>query len=263
MTVIAVGNRAGSAGKTTLVVNLGARLAELGHTVRVMDLDAQANASHWLGHPDPDGPGTREVLFDGVAVGDAERPVDGFDRFTVVSAHIDRMEGVEVELSRVLAGEQRLRRALQTAGDDPSVITLLDCPGSLGTMTVSALTAADVAVTTFSPMEKESAGVAKFEATVEQITEAYNPQLRLAAVVPSIVPPGRDGKYYRQVHAQMRAGWEGLVTPPVRRSVKVPESYSQQVPLLIHAPRDGAAADIAAVVEFLQAACIVAAPVAR
>lgn len=271
MTTIAVGNQAGSAGKTTLVVNVGACLAQLGYRVRVIDLDAQGNASHWLGHPEPlpdengnvapAGLGTYEVLFDGAAIVNAERPVQDLDTLTIVPSHPTRMEGADVELSKVLGGEQRLRMALQAIGDGDDVVTLLDCPGSLGTLTVSALVAADVAVTVFAPAEKEAGGVGKFEATIETVAKAYNPQLRLVAVVPSIVPSA--GSYYRDVLDQVRGAWGGIVTPAVRRSVRVPEAYSAQMPLCLYAPDEPVAADVAAVVEHLQTAGVVGLGAAR
>ncbi|MDN5920167.1 MAG: ParA family protein [Pseudonocardia sp.] len=251
MTVIAVGNQGGSAGKTTFVVNAAARLAQrTGRPVRVVDLDAQANASHWLGHHEPAGaPTVSDVLFHGAALIDAARPVVDVDQLSVVPARRAEMEGADVTLSRVLGGEQKLRMAI-AADPQPPAITLIDCPGSLSTVTVAALVAADLAVTVFAPMEKEAGAVAAFEDTVTQVAAAYNPRLRLAGVVPSIVPGG-GGRYYTDVLAQVRDGWGDLVTPPVRRSVRVPEAYSAQQPLTVYAPGEAVTADLAAVVEHL------------
>lgn len=253
MTVIAVGNQGGSAGKTTLVVNAAARLVQLtGRPVQVIDLDAQANSSHWLGWPEPDGaPTVSDVLFHGAALAAAARPVTKVDGLTVVPARRAEMEGADVTLARILGGEQRLRLAVE-ADPDPDTIRLLDCPGSLSTVTVAALVAADVAVTVFAPAEKEAAAVGAFEGTVEQVAAAYNPRLRLAAVVPSIVPPA--GRYYADVLDQVRAGWGELVTPSVRRSVRVPEAYSAQLPLSLYAPTEAVTDDLAAVVDHLLAA---------
>lgn len=129
MTVIAVGNQGGSAGKTTLVVNAAARLAQVtGRRVRVIDLDAQANASHWLGHPEPtDGPTISDVLFHNAALADADRAVAAVDGLTLVPARRAEMEGADVTLARVLGGEQRLRMALaaDAATTGEQSITLL------------------------------------------------------------------------------------------------------------------------------------------
>lgn len=263
MTVIAVGNQGGSAGKTTLVVNAAARLAQVtGRRVRVIDLDAQANASHWLGHPEPaDGPTISDVLFHNAALADADRAVAAVDGLTLVPARRAEMEGADVTLARVLGGEQRLRMALaaDAATTGEQSITLIDCPGSLSTVTVAALVAADVAVTVFAPMEKEAGAVSAFESTVGQVAAAYNPTLRLASVVPSIVPGG-SGRYYTDVLDQVREGWGDLVAPPVRRSVRVPEAYSAQLPLVIYAPAEPVTADLAAVVEHLLAAGVLGTP---
>lgn len=261
MTVIAVGNQGGSAGKTTLVVNAAARLAQLtGRRVRVIDLDAQANASHWLGHPDPTGaPTVSDVLFNGATLAAAARAVVEVDGLTVVPARRAEMEGADVTLARHLGGEQRLRLALE-ADPEPDTITLVDCPGSLSTVSVAALVAADFAVTVFAPGEKEAGAVSAFESTVAQVAAAYNSRLRLAAVVPSIVPTGA-GRYYSEVLDQVRHAWGDLVAPPVRRSVRVPEAYSAQLPLSVYAPAEAVTADLAAVVDHLLAAGLV--PVTR
>jgi len=258
MTVIAVGNQAGSAGKTTLVVNAAARLVQLtGRPVRVIDLDAQGNASHWLGHPEPSGaPTVSDVLFHQAAIADATRPVAAIDGLSVVPARQAEMEGADVTLSRILGGEQRLRLALEAdAARHGEVLTLIDCPGSLSTVTVAALVAADVAVTVFAPGEKEAGGVSKFEDTVHKVAAAYNPRLRLAAVVPSIVPS--SGSYYSDVLDQIREGWGELVTPKIRRSVRVPEAYSAQQPLVVFAPTEQVTSDLDAVARHMIAAGVV------
>lgn len=261
MTVIAVGNQAGSAGKTTLVVNAAARLAAItGRPVRVIDLDAQGNASHHLGQHDPDtAPTISDVLFHGAALAAATRPVPAVAGLGIVPARRAELEGADVTLARQVGGEQRLRLALEAdAATDPTTITVLDCPGSLGTVTVAALVAADVAITVFAPGEKEASGVSAFEDTVTQVAAAYNPRLRLAAVVPSIVPSA--GRYYADVLDQVRTGWGELVTPPIRRSIRVPEAYSAQLPLTVYAPHEAVTADLAAVVDHLMTTGIAQAP---
>lgn len=262
MTVIAVGNQAGSAGKTTLVVNAAARLAMLtGRRVRVIDLDAQGNASHHLGQdrPDKDLPTISDVLFDGAALADAARGVPAVDGLEIVPGRRGEMEGADLTLARTVGGEQRLRLALEAdAAVDPATITILDCPGSLSTVTVAALVAADAAITVFAPGEKEASGVSAFEGTVADVAKAYNPRLRLIAVVPSIVPA--RGRYYSDVLGQVRDGWGDLVTPSIRRSVRVPEAYSAQLPLAVFAPHEDVTADLEAVVDHLMAAGIAPAP---
>lgn len=267
-TVIAVANQAGSAGKTALVVNLAALLAKLtNRPVRVADLDSQGNASHALGQNDPDGrPTISDVLLHGAKLADALRPVADIPTLAVVPARRAEMEGIDARLAKLLGGEQRLRLALEADAAEDDTVWLLDCPGSLGLVTVSALVAAEKVVTVFAPMEKEAGGIAVFEGTVDQVRVAYNRRLRLAGVVPSIVPPGASaeegarggaGRYYRDVLRQVQDGWGDLVTPPVRRSVRVPESYSAQQPLILYAPEELVTGDIADVLDHLLKAGVI------
>ncbi len=125
----------------------------------------------------------------------------------------------------------------------------------MSTVTVSALIAAE-ADHRVAPMEKEAGGIAAFESTVAQVAAAYNPRLRRAAVVSSIVPSGA-GRYYRDVLRQVENGWGRLVTPPVRRSVRVPESYSAQQPLILYAPEEPVTEDVVAVVDHLLATGVI------
>ena len=88
-------------------------------------------------------------------------------------------------------------------------------------------------------------------ATIEEVRSAYNAKLHLAAVVPCIVPPATSGAAYTEALALLRDTYGDLVTPPVRRSVRIPEAYAQQTPLSIHAPREAVTEDYRAVVEYL------------
>jgi chromosome partitioning protein len=256
MTVLAVGNQAGSAGKTTFVVNAAATLALTGRRVRVIDLDAQANASHWLGLHEPDGKTVRDVLLDEASLEAAEYPVEGIDGLMVVPSKPDLLEGVDVALAKMTGGEQHLRIALEDAresDEEDGVITFLDCPGSLGVLTVAALIAANAALTVFTPMEKEAGGIARFEATIRKVRRVYpsSHDLDLRAVVPSIVPPANSGQYYHDVYDEVTDGWGDIVTPPIRRSVRVGEAYSAQQPLPVFAPDLPVTHDVAKVVDFL------------
>lgn len=249
MSTITFANQAGSAGKTSSAVTLAALLAGRGYTVRLIDSDAQANATLWLkvgGHRLTLG----DVLHRRASLHDAtvDTAVPGLQ---LVPSH-SRLDSDAVELARGVGGEQRLRLAIEDA--PPADVTIIDCPGALSILTVAALVASDALVTVTQPTVKELAGLPQMEATAEEVRAAYNPKLRLAAVVPCIVPPAASGALYTQALAMLREQWGDLVTPPVRRSVRIPEAYSQQVPLSVHAPHEGVTDDYRAVLEHLVAA---------
>jgi len=246
--ILALANQAGSAGKTTSAVTLAALLAEAGHSVLLVDSDAQANASSWLGVDDPANT-LGDVLLRRVAAADAIVDTD-VPNLRLLPAN-DRLDGDVVELARALGGEQRLRIALETL-TVPADVTIIDCPGALSVLTINALVAADAVVTVAQPSIKELAGLPKLESTIDDVRAAYNPKLRLGAVIPCIVPSVNSGAAYVEALALLRETYGDLVTHPVRRVVRVPEAYAHQRPLNLHAPREGVTEDYREVVKHLQ-----------
>lgn len=247
MSTISIANQAGSAGKTTTAVTLAALLAGNGLEVLLIDLDAQANASFWLGVADPEGPTSGDVLVRRVPLAEAivATAVPGLRLVPSTPA----LDSDAVELGRALGGEQRLRLALESCA--PPDVTLIDCPGSLSILTVAALVAGDAVVTVAQPTVKELAGLPRLEATVEDVRAAYNPKLTLAAVIPCIVPPPSSGSLYSEALVLLRDSYGDQVTPPIRRSVRIPEAYSRQVPLTAHAPREPVTEDYRTVLAHL------------
>jgi chromosome partitioning protein len=139
--VLTVANQKGGVGKTTTTVNIAAALAQHGLRVLVIDLDPQGNASTALGidhHADI--PSIYDVLIEGSKIVDVARPADGVAGLWCVPATID-LAGAEIELVSVVARESRLDRALRDYEADIDYV-LIDCPPSLGLLTVNALVAA-------------------------------------------------------------------------------------------------------------------------
>lgn len=261
MAVYAFGNQGGSAGKSTSVTTIGGILASRGRRVRIIDSDAQSNASTALGittDPElstPDRPmqlaklSTSDVLNQIASIDEAEVSTQ-IENLTLVPSSVE-LDSTAVELTKTWGGEQRLRRALVAAS--PVDITLIDCPGALSILTVGALVAADFAITVTQPGLKEMAGIPAFEETIEQVRDSYNSTLRLAAIIPCVVPPPGQGKVYEMALDLLRETFGDLVTPSVRRSTRVPEAYSHQVPLHVHAPKAGVTEDYIRVIEYLTA----------
>lgn len=249
ITVVPVANQAGSAGKTTTVVTLAALLAEQGRRVLVVDLDAQANATTWLG-VDPHTVTTTagDVMLRRRDLTDAIVPTNTSGIRLVPSS--PEMDGAAVELSRVTGGEQRLRLALSGLADID--VVLVDCPGSLSVLTVAGLVAATDLLTVTTPSAKELAGVPRLEETVAEVAEAYNPGLTLAGIVPCMVPPRSGGALYVEALDMLLEAYPEITTPTVRRSVRAPEAYAQASPLPAHSPREPVTQDYRDVLAHLQ-----------
>lgn len=245
--VLAVANAAGSAGKTTTVVSLAAILASRGKRVLVVDGDAQATATSWLRTPAASATLT-DVLLRDVPAHEAAvaTPWDGI---SVVPADRD-LDATSVQLSMVRVGrERRLTRALESVTDLDFV--LIDCPGQITMVTVNALVAADQVLSVTQPTMKELGGVQELQSTLTEVSEAYNPTVTLAGIVPCNVPPSTAGRLYSDAMQLATETWPNLLTPRVRHSVRVPESHAQATPLPYHAPQAQVTADYEAVYAWL------------
>jgi chromosome partitioning protein len=248
MAVHAVVNEAGSAGKTTTAVTLAAILAESGRRTLLWDNDAQGNATLFVGVQAVPGKTAAEVLV-------GERSLDEVivptivDRLFVVPA--DRsLNGALIQLTRDFGGEQRIRVALETvAGQYDAVI--IDCPGAASVLTIAALVASRSVLAVATPSLKELEGLPNLEETIAKVRGMYKPDLFLGAVIPCIVPPVSAGALYVDGQERLREAYGDLVTPPVRRSVRVPEAYSQRVPLTVHAPLEQITSDYQSVADYL------------
>lgn len=139
--LIAVANQKGGVGKTTTTINLGAAAAELGHRVLIVDLDPQGNASTGLGiNPRSLEASMYDVLLKDIPMDDAIEAVAVRNLF-IAPANLD-LAGAEIELVPAFSREMRLKNALASVRDDYDIV-LIDCPPSLGLLTVNAMAAAD------------------------------------------------------------------------------------------------------------------------
>ncbi len=180
MRSIAIMNQKGGVGKTTTVVNLAAALAESGRRVCVVDLDPQAHATLHLGiEPTPDRPSIYDVLSENMPLADARQEVR--DNLWIVGSSLD-LAGSEIELAGVVGREMILRDRL--AEDSAKFDYLLvDCPPSLGILTLNALTAVREVFIPLQPHFLALHGLSRLLETIELVAGRLNSELTLTGIV--------------------------------------------------------------------------------
>jgi chromosome partitioning protein len=246
--IFVVANQKGGVGKTTSTVNLAAALALGGLTVLVIDLDPQGNASTALGVDHPPGtPGTYEVLIGGAPLADHVVESTEAPNLSVLPATID-LAGAEIELVSVVARENRLLRALKTYLDDhPTDYVFLDCPPSLGLLTLNALVAANEILIPIQCEYYALEGVSQLVRTVNLVKGELNNGLQLSTVLLTMYD-GRT-RLAAQVADEVRAHFAAETLPIViPRSVRISEAPSYGQTVLTYHP------DSAGSVSYLQAA---------
>ena len=230
--VYAIANQKGGVGKTTTAVNTAACVAALGHQVLLVDLDQQCNATVALGGDRHAKPDSYECLVGTVSVAEAARPA-GPDNLWLVPASRD-LAGAAVELPRIEGSELSLRRGLGPVRDR-FALTLLDCPPSLGPVTVNALAAADRVIVPVQAEYLALEGLVQFLETLGLIRNELNPSLVLTGVV--ITMHDERTRLAQDVERELRTHFSDLVFDTViPRSVRVAEAPSFGIPVLAHAP---------------------------
>src|SRR5918996_1033293 len=230
--VYAIANQKGGVGKTTTAVNMGACVAAAGSQTLLVDLDQQCNATVALGLDRDLEPNSYGCLTGEVSVAEAARPA-GPDNLWVVPAHRD-LAGATVELPRIEGSETRLRDMLGPVRER-FASTLLDCPPSLGPVTVNALVAADRVIVPVQAEYLALEGLVQFLDTLGLIRRQLNPSLVLTGVV--ITMHDERTRLAQDVERELRGHFQELVFDTViPRSVRLAEAPSFGVPVLEHAP---------------------------
>jgi chromosome partitioning protein len=230
--VFAVANQKGGVAKTTTTHALGAALASLGERVLLVDLDPQACLTFSLGI-DPDGleRSIHDCFVRGVPASDV---VVKAGDLVVLPASID-LAGSEVHLLGRTGREFALRKMLEPIRDDYDVV-LIDCPPSLGVLTITALTAADEVLI---PMQCEALsqrGVSQLVETIDDVREFTNPSLRITGVIATMFD-GRTLDGRRVLEGVAASSGLSVLEPPVPRSVRFAEAPAAGRSIFEFSPR--------------------------
>jgi chromosome partitioning protein len=255
MRSIAIINQKGGVGKTTTAVNLSAALAASGRRVGLIDLDPQAHASLHLGlGPSVGAPNVYEVLAGNRPL--AETWQEAEPKLWVAPSHID-LAAAEVELAGVVGRELILRDALAEAAAAPEAPefdwVLIDCPPSLGILTINALAAVDDVLLPLQPHYLALHGLSKLLQTIDLVRRRLNDRLRLAGVVLCLFESGTrlaaevsaDVASYFGDAAGRREAWQDvhLFETRIRRNIRLAEAPSFEQSIFRYAPQSAGAED--------------------
>jgi len=226
--VVAVANQKGGVGKTTSTINLGACMAELGHRTLIVDLDPQANASTGLGiDPRSLELSLYDVILRDVALEDCIEPTAVKNLFLAPSS-LD-LAGAEIELVPQFSREHKLRMAIEAVVDDYDYV-FIDCPPSLGLLTINALTAAKEVCVPIQCEYYALEGLGQLIRNVELVNSSLNPDLEISTIV-LVMYDGRT-KLAGQVVDEVRGHFGNKVCERViPRSVRLSEAPSYGQPI--------------------------------
>ena len=237
--IICIANQKGGVGKTTTAVNLSACVAQLGKRVLLADIDPQGNATSGLGvNKNKLDLSVYDVLINDVDAADAVRDTM-IDTLKLMPSRME-LAGAEVELVNLLAREQRLKNALAPIRDRFDYI-FVDCPPSLGLLTLNALTMADTLLVPIQCEYYALEGLSQLMNTVKLIRRSLNPHLEVEGVVLTMY----DGRtnLSQQVVGEVKRFFKNKVYDTIiPRSVRLGEAPSFGLPISLYAPKSTGAA---------------------
>ena len=230
--VFAIANQKGGVGKTTTAVNLAAAVAAAGYEVLIVDIDPQSNATVGLGQARDLEPNVYDVLCRDADAASAVHPTP-VDRLWLLPASRD-LVGASVELPTAAGSEQRLREALAPLRERFAFI-IIDCPPSLGPLTVNALVAADRVIVPVQTEYFALEGLAQVLDTIGLIQRELNPRLSVAGML--LTMHDSRLRLSRDVERDVREHFPGLVFETViPRNIRLSEAPSFGVPVTLHDP---------------------------
>lgn len=238
MRILAVANQKGGVAKTTTVASLGAAMAELGRRVLLVDLDPQGCLTFSLGHdPDKLPVSVHEVLLGEVEPNTALVPTD--EGMTLLPANID-LAGAEAMLLMRAGREYVLQRALTKLEDEFDVV-VIDCPPSLGVLTLNGLTAAGEVIVPLQCETLAHRGVGQFLRTVSDVQQITNPQLRLLGALPTLYDSRTT--HSRDVLLDIADRYDlPVLAPPIPRTVRFAEASASGASVIAGRKNKGAQA---------------------
>ena len=236
--VLAVANQKGGVAKTTTVASLGAAFVDEGRQVLLVDLDPQGCLTFSLGQ-DPD---KLPVSVHEVLLGEVEPNatlVTTMEGMTLLPANID-LAGAEAMLLMRAGREYALRRALAKLSDQFDVV-VIDCPPSLGVLTLNGLTAADEVIVPLQCETLAHRGVGQFLRTVADVQQITNPDLRLLGALPTLYDSRTT--HTRDVLLDVADRYEmPVLAPPIPRTVRFAEASASGLSVMAGRKNKGAAA---------------------
>lgn len=232
--IIAVANQKGGVGKTTTVINLAAYLADSGKRVLAVDIDPQGNTTTGLGISKPTVDASiYDVLLDGQPLMDALTPTDVVG-LHLIPATLD-LAGAEIELSQLSEREMRLKNVLGAVRDRYDYI-FIDCPPSLGLLTLNALCAADRVMIPIQCEFFALEGLSQLLATIDLVKQRLNTSLEIEGILLTMF----DGRtnLAGQVANEVRTHFTTQVyTSVIPRTVRLSEAPSHGMPILRYDPK--------------------------
>jgi chromosome partitioning protein len=231
---LAISLQKGGVGKTTTAINLGAALAELGFRTLIIDLDPQGNASSGLGiHPPDDAPTIADVLRREETLDSIVEPTAEKNLFVAPAPTGQMLAEVEAQLVAEMFPQPRLKDAIDAVRDDWDYI-LMDCPPTLGRLTVNAFMAADAILAPVQCQYFALEGLRDLSEVVKQVRAALNPDLEIAHYLLTMSEGTK--KLSQEVESELRNAFgEKVFKAVIPYNVKLAEAPSMQHSVLKHA----------------------------
>lgn len=232
--VIALANQKGGVGKTTTSVNLGACLAEMNQKVLLIDLDPQGNATSGTGIEKPTiDQDIYDVLINDADIKDVilESAHPGLD----IAPTTIQLSGAEMELTSMMARETRLNDAIKTVSDQYDYI-LIDCPPSLGLLTINAFTASDAILIPVQSEYYALEGLSQLLNTIKLVQKHFNPDLKIEGVLLTMYDERTN--LGQQVNEEVKKFFGDKVYETIiPRNVRLAEAPSHGLPIIDYDPR--------------------------